>query len=216
MSSRKWILSALIPLISLLLTSCSTTRITGTWKDPDARHFRSMLVAAGMENDLLRRLYEDRFATVLQSRGVNAVASYRVFPEMKKLRKEGVEKQVRELGLEGILITRLVETEKVERQRPVFEAYPHLYGYSPFYPYEPFYGFPPYYRSWYPYYGYRYGYTETVRETIFVLETNLYNSDGGNLVWSARSETTTEKRSEEKVEEVAKKIVQQMDRSNLI
>jgi hypothetical protein len=202
----------------LALAACSSTKIVGTWHDPDAgESLASLLVIARIEEESLRRMFEDRFAAALQDRSVNAVASYRVFPDARDLSKEAVEKRARDLGLRGVLIARLLGQEKVEIREPAYGPYP--------YPYDPFYGhalrgWPSYYRHWHSYYGYGYGYpyqpTLTREATLFRLEVNVYAAGSGNLVWSARTETLTYQTPEEKIGDVAKKVVRQLERDNLI
>lgn len=207
----------------LVLAACSTTEIVGTWTDPEftGKRIDSLLVIARVEDESLRRMFEDRFASALQDRGVNAVASYRVFPAMAELDKAGVEERAQKLGLRGVLIARLLETEKVEIQEPGYGP-----GYGPgFAPYrhpyrDSFYRWPDYYRSWHSYYGYGYGYpyapTWTREATVFRLETNLYDTASDRLVWSARSETTTFESPEKKLDEVVREIIGKLEGSGLI
>ncbi|MBE0595985.1 MAG: hypothetical protein IH614_01800 [Desulfuromonadales bacterium] len=204
-------LAALLALV--LLAACSTTEIVGSWKDPQfGQAVGSMLVIARVEDESLRRMFEDRFATALQDQGVNAVASYRVFPTVAELDREEVEQKARKLHLQGVLISRLLGVEKVEIQQPAYSAYGHPYG-------DPFGRWPDYYRSWHSYYGYGYGYpyapTWTREATLLRLETNLYDPVGDRLVWSARSETTTFVSVEEKIEEVVRELIRQLERDAL-
>ncbi|MDO3379273.1 hypothetical protein [Geoalkalibacter halelectricus] len=208
---RLW-LAALAAL--LLLAGCATTRITESWQnlevlDPVA----SMLVIARFEEDFMRRIGEDYFATRLQERGVNAVASYRVFPEVAELDPEQVEQRAAELGLEAILVVRVLAQERVEEQ---YRG--HYHSYYPFH--DPFFHRRSHFRSWHRYYahGYHYPYAPTLtREaTVLRLEASLYRPGEEGLLWSVRTQTSTVGPIEERMDEIARKVVREMVRDNRI
>lgn len=208
-------LGAAIVIVAFMLCACATTEITGSWKAQElTRPVESMLVMVRIEEETLRRMTEDRFSTALQDWGVNAVASYRVFPETVELEKEKVEEKSRELDLEGFLIVRVLEKEQPETKDTGYgNPNPHGYSYRR--------GFHrPHYHRWHSYYGYGYGYpyarTYPRESTVLRLETVLYRPAGPGLVWSARTETSYIDGLEEKLDEIAYKVVDKMARDNAI
>jgi hypothetical protein len=202
--------------IALGVAACASTKVVATWTDPQFRGHgvRSLLVVARVEDESLRRSFEDRFATALQDRGIKALASYRVAPEAAGLEKETFEASASGIGAEGILIARLLGEERVEIWEP-------LYGLDPYdgrFPGWPHRGWP-YHRDWpYPGFGYGYPYEPMIsrQATLIHVEANLYTTAGPALVWSARTETLTFESTEEKIGEVAKRVVRQMIRDDLI
>ena len=214
---RRTLFPFLFLLVLTLLAGCSSTTLNAVWKDPEYQKgpVDSVLVVGVTKNDTLRRLSEDQLATALQNHGVNAVASYRVFPEADKLEKAEVEKKVRELGLESILITRVVDQEKVQVQHPetVYVdpgAYPYRY---PSWHY-------PYYRTWDAYYMRSYQVTRmpatTTEATVYQLETNLYRAANGEVIWSALSETFAQRGLEKEVEGLVETIIDSLEEKRLI
>ncbi len=214
---RRILVSALFLVGLNLLAGCSTTTLNAVWKDPEYGKgpVASTLVVGVTKNDTLRRLSEDNLATALQRRGVNAVASYRVFPEADQLEKARVEEKVRELGLDSILITRIIDQEEVKVRHP--ERVYVDSGVSPYrYPSWHY----PYYRSWDAYYRHSYQVTRTpattTEATVYQLETNLYQAENGEVIWSALSETFARKGLEREIEGLVDTIIDSLEEKRLI
>ncbi|SDL41270.1 hypothetical protein SAMN05660860_00567 [Geoalkalibacter ferrihydriticus] len=198
----------------MILSGCATTTMTGSWKDPEVTQpVSSMLVIARFEEEFVRRTAEDGFAVSLQDRGVNAVASYRVFADATELDRQEVEAKAAGLGLEGFLIVRVLAQETVEETYSgrYHSAYPY---------YDPFFHRRSHFRSWHNYYGHGYYYpyapTLTRETTVLRLEASLYRPGEEGLLWSARSETTTVVGIEERLDEIARKFVRELIRDNMI
>jgi hypothetical protein len=66
----------------LFLNGCESSRITSVWNDPEfkAGPMKDVLVLSVIKNKVQRRLWEDAFVQVLQSKGMKATASYRLYP----------------------------------------------------------------------------------------------------------------------------------------
>ena len=160
-----------------LLTSCATTKVTGVWKDENYRGtIRKVVVIGIFKEPDTRKIFEDEFADRLRARGVDATASHKIFSAAELPDKDVVIGYIRKHGADGVLVTRVVDTETVKTYVPG-----QAYGYAV----PSYYG---YYGSYYSYsYSYRPGYTET--EGYAYTETNLYGLGDEKLIWSGRSKT---------------------------
>lgn len=162
---------------AMLVAACASTQLTSVWKDPSyqARPAKVMVIGLAKRPDI-RRLFEDEFVRQLQARGTEAIASYTVLADKQQDDQAAIAAKVKELGADSILLTRLVDKKTVQ-------------FYVPGTVYTP----PPYYGSWPAYYGNGYstmyspGYV--AEDQYAVIETNLYETGTGKLVWTATSET---------------------------
>ena len=164
------------------LTGCSSSpKIVSAWQDPAYKGptFRKILVVGITERAPVRRTFEDVFAARLREHGIEAVASYNLISgNDKAAARDEIERVVREQGFDAILTTRMVGIDRKTTYTP---------GYTRVYPgtayYRDFYGF--YSHSWEAYHspGHVTSY-DVVR-----LETNVYATDPGDLVWTGMTET---------------------------
>ena len=164
------------------LASCTaSTQLTSSWTDPAAsqRSYKKIVVVGVTPKTSSRRMYEDSFVQELQARGITAVSSYSVAGE-GQLEKDAAAAKLKEIGADGVIVTRLVDQETYQTYYP--PTYSSVAAPSA------------YYGGWYGYYsmGYSYmtspGYVE--ENKVYRLETNLYDAKGDKLIWSGLTETT--------------------------
>ena len=177
--------------------SCATkTEISGVWKSesPTTHPMNQILVIGIAENDTNRRIFEDSFSEELGEQGVNAAPSYRILPDSERLSKESIQQAIRGRGIQGVLVTRLVQVDEREKYvPPKTYVQPGYYG-----------------RGLYGYYGRGYevvhqpGYT--VHTTIVRLETHLYDASSAELLWAAHSDTLNPKSIDDGIESVTQKL----------
>jgi hypothetical protein len=103
---------------ALLLTlACgATTKLASVWQEPNyagTGMSRILLLGVG-ENATVRRSFEDAFVAALTAQGVEAVASYRELPSVERLSREAIEQVVRAGAFDGVVVTRLLGTDKEE------------------------------------------------------------------------------------------------------
>ncbi|WP_127142222.1 hypothetical protein [Flagellimonas marinaquae] len=111
--------ATLIGLSLLLLMGCSSTKLVGTWKNPDTVIFDAyqVLVVGMTQEDATRVEFETKFADALKSQGVDAVRSIDLFDveftsaERSEQELAEVEEQLLDKGFDAILFTKLVGTE---------------------------------------------------------------------------------------------------------
>jgi hypothetical protein len=185
--------------VAVLVAACATTttKMSGTWQAPDfvGKSFNHILVLGVAKEERNRRMYEDKMVESLGMVGSKAVASYRVLPKLDENTEASVKALVARNHYDGVLVTRLVAVDS-KLQHVKGQSYVVPNGrYSVGYPngfYAP--GYNGFYRS--GYYGYyRTSYT-VVNEPGYdvlrysaVLETNFYDVESEQLVWSGRSTT---------------------------
>ena len=184
----------------LLLTSCATTKVTGVWKDENYRGtIRKVVVVGVFENQDTRKIFEDEFADQLKARGVEAFASHKIFPGEKLPGKDIVVEKLRNIGADGLLVTRIIDTETVK----IYAS-----GTS--------YVVPSYYSYYGTYYNYVYSPGHTYNEGFAYAETNYYEVKEEKLVWSGRSKTEFETRRYELIQAFVKIMIEKMAEDKLV
>jgi len=197
-----------VVLFFLLSAGCSQTSVTGVWKKSDfaGPPFRSVLVVALTGEDINKALWENIMADQLNRSNISAVPCTQAFPRENNVTREKIEAYVRQHAIDGMLVTRLVDTRTEQVYHPPRGVY---YG-GPFWYYNHFYNYYPYVydRVYSP------GYTST--HTIVLLETNLYQAATQELVWSMSSDTFDPRSINQLVESVSKKVIQGLRKDRLI
>ncbi len=183
-------------LLMFVLFSCTTTTLISVWKDENYKRgpVKKLLVFGISDKPAIKRFFEDEFENKLKTRKIEVIPSYTVIPSDKMQDKDYAQKKIKEMQIDSILITRLVDKKTVETYYPpettgTFPNYhlPHMP--SPHYP-------PAYYHDWYGFYHNCYQCIKTpgykVENEILSLETNLYDANSDRLIWSALSDTFIE------------------------
>lgn len=166
----------LLALAAIVAWGCASTRLVNTWQDPkySGPGLTRIMVIDVTRQAGIRRTFEDQFVRLLEAKGVRAVASYTLIPEDGEVPKERLAEAVKESGVQGVLVTRLV---KVEVQTQVYAG-----------PYDglPYYGFYGYYSwAWVGLYDAPLVYAYNV----VTAETNLFDAANDTLLWSGTTET---------------------------
>jgi len=200
--------SALVTSLLLVTTGCATTELKTVWRDEAFQdRLTQVLVIGCAEQATIRRTFEDEFARQLSAQGVKAVASYTVLPSPEQFQDEAaVKAKVRKLGVDAVLVTRLIDKKTVELYYPPEMEYRVPSGY--------------YRGGWHGYYmdGYervsRPG--RMVEQQLLTAESNIYQADTEKLIWSALSETLVDGASDAVIRSFVKVIVQNLVAKGLI
>ena len=161
-----------LALVALLLGGCATTRPVHEWRsDGFSGTIDSVLVIGAFKRSTQRRVYEDLFAETLASRGVEATPGYTLMTTELEISQETIEAAIRGRDMDAVLVTRLLGVDEVETYEPPTTRV--------------------YYRNYHSYY--RHALTEVSpgyyrRYKVLTIETTLYDSASGELVWSMQSE----------------------------
>jgi hypothetical protein len=97
-----------------LLSACSTTRITSSWREPDKQisidQLKKVLVVALFKNETSRHKSEDEMAGYLRG---SAVVSYEYLNKsFNKQNEEGIRDKIKADGFDGAITMRLLDVEK--------------------------------------------------------------------------------------------------------
>jgi hypothetical protein len=167
------ILSALLAMV--ILSGCASITLQNSWKDPGvtAKQYRKLLVVGLTDRPQMRQLFEEIFAGEINKNGAIGIASYTLTGAEGKPSQADLESAVKKSGVDGIITTRLVGTKRHSDARTGFvltgrgrEA---LYGGSVSYAtfvHQP---------------------VEVTTSTEAAIETNLFDTGTGSMVWSGTS-----------------------------
>ena len=195
-SSAKYI----VLLITGLLAACASTKPVKEWRSEEfSGQSGNILVIAATEQQAQRRSIEDDYVVALQQVPVQAVASYTLIDSEQPLTRETVEAAIEGQGFDTVLVTRLLGVEEVEQYQPPVH-YDHYRSYHRYYQRSLNYSSPGYYR----------------RFKILTLESNLYDTASGELVWSMQSESIDPSAPEKVVAEQIALTIERLKQAGLL
>lgn len=165
----------------LSVTACTSTKLTSSWKTPDARlqqENKIMVIALvpAMEREL-RLQMENNLVSELKKAGYNAVSAYATYgpdDDLGKGDEKAALRKFRNSDVTQVMTIAMVDKSREQRYVPNYGPY----GY-------PYYGgFWPYYRGWY---GRMYdpGYYQV--NTKYQWDTNLYDLKEKKLIYNAQT-----------------------------
>jgi hypothetical protein len=210
---KRLIILLVVIIAAVMLTSCATTELTAVWKDQSYKGMpHKVLVYGVLKSATNRRIIEDEFVSHLESRGVNAVAGYTVFPGEELVKKDVLEEKLRTLGFDTLLLTQLTGTKTEQVQVPGTVTYqatsPGMY--------QPL----PYYNTWPGYYnsGYTAVYTPsyTAEEKYVMAEANLYDVTTEKLIWTASTATRLGEPDQKMIKTYAAVIMEAMRKQKVV
>jgi len=188
---NRFVLAVLLVAVAALAAGCgSSTNFTQTWKDPGLTKFDFTKVGALAiaKTDGIRRTAEDAMAGSLQRGGVQAVPLYTLVSHDQIKDQAAVSAALKQAGIDGLVIMRLVATENKTTYVPG-SSYPAHYG-SPW-----------------GYYGYGWGAAYDpgymVTNKYVNVETNIYDLRTNKLVWSGISESVDPTSADQLVVDIA-------------
>ena len=201
---KKIILPVLI-IITALVASCSSTKITSSWREPDkavvVEKLNKVLVVALFKDEISRHKAEDQMASYLKGKGI---VSYNYLDaSFNKANEELLRTKIKADGFDAAVTMRLVDVDKEKIYTP---------GNTSFYPtyYRNFSGY--YYRSWNNYSTP--GYYSTTK--TYTIETNVYSIKEDKIIWSGLTETTNPDGVNKMTAEVSKAVYGKMVKEGFI
>ena len=215
---RRMMIFALKLGLLLGMAGCSSTTIGGAWKDPEYRGgtLDKVLVIGIAKQETMKRLYEDAFVAALQQQGITASPGYKILPKSESNDKDLIVKRVKELGFKNVLISRVAAKKTVEFIHPSTTTFVGDAGYR--YRYYRDY---PYYNHYYDYYDRGYATvihspTYTTTSDLIILETNIYESANGEIIYSVQTQSLLDYGSEKTIKEVVRAIMDNLKDNQLI
>ena len=179
--------SVLVIMLGVLVLAASgcanNSTITHSYIDPTANklNLRGVMVTAVTKKAESRIEYEDAFAKVLRGKGVNAVASHTLLPQLKPTKDEVIEAATH-AKLDTVLVTRYLGKQNQEVFHPGTIYYDVAPAYSPYGGY----GYGGYYGR-----AYEVAYEQPVWSTnvTYTLTSDLFATGDQLHLWQAVSET---------------------------
>jgi len=190
----------------ILITSCSSTKITSVWMDQEksGSSFNDILVIGIAKEEHNRRLFEEQFTAQLNTAGVESEVSYKILPEGTVINRETVTAAIKGKNIDAVIVTHMVSVEEETVYRQNMDYRP-SYGY-----YNGMYNYYPHVNS----YVHQPGYYTT--HDVVKLETNLYEVKSEALVWSAQSRSFAPESAKEVIDELVKLVIKDLKEKGLI
>lgn len=199
--------------VAVLLSSCSSTKLIGSWKrdDIEPKNYQNLGVVLLSPKVSNKAIIESEVASTLRAHSIPAKATFDIFPfagkseVIKSLNlgpdelREYVRKRVNKFEFDALLIISLLDEKKEVRynQGASFSFAAPVYNYN-----------------YYGYYSYVYTtiyepgyYTST---TTYFVESNLYDVATEKLIWTGQTKTKDPSSIEKEVNNFASIIVDEM------
>jgi hypothetical protein len=198
-------------LVLLLLSACSTSKITTSWKAENSTqrpYKKIMVVGLIRETDrTIREKMENHFVGDLKELGYDALSSFKEYgpKAFENMDEATALSKIKTSGADAVLTIVLLDKEK-ERHYVPGRTYYSPYGY--------------YYRRFWGYYGtlyhriYEPGYYVT--DTKYFWESNLYDINNDSLVYSAQTQSFSPANTESLAHEYGKLIVKNMVKQEVL
>jgi hypothetical protein len=201
--SGRFLLNVFLVALAVLGACAAQTRLYDMWKDPATTSgtLRSTLVVAVKKDPAARRIWEDGFVHRLAEQGLNAVPSYRLFPDEVPDTAAVVE-AVRDQGFDSVVVVHRSSAKTIQEVTPGYvSTQPRTYL-------DPWTGvFHTYYEEvYYP------GDVEDVEVVVHQIDV-WSTKENGKLLWVGKAETydpsSNQETSEDAIHAVAKELAKQ-------
>ena len=186
-----------------IISSCSSsTQLQNIWKNESFQEagFKKILVFGMAGKEWKKKAYENEFGTVLKKYNVETVIAWQVLPKGEQLTIETFEKYFKDQDIDAVLVTR--ETGESTKET--------MYGGGTSFVAVGFHGF---YISTSPIYQVP-GYLS--EEKIIYMDTKLFETKEGKLVWSATSESYDPKSTSDVIKFVSLIVVDELYQEGFI
>jgi hypothetical protein len=183
------------------------TRIVSRWvlTGIPIPRLQKMLVAAVMDNYIIRQEFEDTMKTQLAKYGVEGVPSYMVLPPKNEMMEGELRQRIKESSLDSVLVVRPKSIRSETEEVVTGGMYVPPPGYYSFWPY------------WNTVYGSFVPTSSYTQENVIVrVECNLYDTKTEKLVWSGLTDTVYSKDFEKLGKDYAKTLIDQLKRDKVL
>lgn len=189
----------------VFLSSCGSTRITSSWREPNKQlvinNLSKVLVVALFKSETSRHKAEDEMVRYLNGRGV---VSYNYLNDNFNTKsEEAIHEKISVDGFDGAITMRLIDVEQEKS---------YSYGNNSFY--SPFsQSFGGYYLSNLSFYSNPTYYFTT---KIYTVETNVYSIKEKKIIWTGLTETVDPEGVDKMTSEIAKVVYKKMIQEGFI
>jgi hypothetical protein len=175
---RKIVLFSTSLLFLFSLVSCAPFTLHSAWKNENYQGgpFKKVIILVALQDPVIKRFVEDEFVSQLNFHSTDSVASYTKLQAYGVSDKESIASTIKELDADALLIAKLIKIDKDEIDVQ-----------------EKKYIIPEWYYDWYIYYRKGFGYIKAPqysdRNYFMYIDTGIYETKTGHLVWFAHSAT---------------------------
>jgi hypothetical protein len=182
--------------LTILISCSSPTQLTNMYvnSEYETEGFKKVLILGMATKTWEKKVYENEYITQFKKHNIEAIPAWRVLPEGEELTKETFQIYFKDENIDAVLVARATGMSTKET----------MYGGGTSYVAAGFYGF---YISTSPIYrvpGY------LAEEKIIYMETTVYETSEGKLVWSATSKSYEPKSTGEVIKTVSRNVVDEL------
>jgi len=194
----------LLLLLLNLLPGCASVSLVNTLRDRGvpAKQYKKLLVVGIASKLQMRQVFEEIFSAEVMKKGIAAIPSYTITGVTEQLSRASLEDAVKKTGADGVITTRVVGTKKDTEVHAGFimtdRGVTNVYGVP--ITFASFVGQP----------------VEVTLSTEAAIETNLFDSATGRLVWSGTSSVVNPEGIVTITGELADKVMKAMSRDGLL
>jgi hypothetical protein len=194
----------LLLMLSFLLSGCASVSLVNTMRDKGvaAKQYRKVLVVGVASNPQMRQVFEEVFASKVTKKGIAGIPSYTITGVNEKPSRASLEEAVKKTGADGVITTRIVGMKKDTEAHAGFIMTDR--GATDFYgvpvTYATFVGQP----------------VEVTLSTEAAIETNLFDSGSGRMVWSGTSSAVNPEGIVKITGELADAVIKSMAKDGLL
>jgi len=191
-------------LLILLLPGCASVSLVSTLRDQSVpvKQYKKVLVVGVTAKPQMRQVFEEVFASEVMKKGITGIPSYTITGVSEKLSRASLEEAVKKTGADGVITTRVVGTKKDTEVHAGFimtdRGVTNVYGVPV--TFATFVGQP----------------VEVTLSTEAAIETNLFDSATGRMVWSGTSNAVNPEGIIKVTGELADTVIKAMARDGLL
>ncbi len=101
-------------IMSLLLVSCASTKVTESWLDSNLqKSYKHLLIIGVSDSQQTRQIYEKHFVSELAKNNINATPSYTLISSKQEINRETVVNAIKGGDIDAVLVTYLVSSDSV-------------------------------------------------------------------------------------------------------
>ncbi len=193
----------------LLFAACSTSEITNSYTSNQSTTAPAKkILVLGLfseKNNRAKKAMENELVKDLNKFGYDAMSATDEFgaTAFRGMNEKDVVQKLHDEGIESVVTITLVNKDKQKRYVPSTPGYG-----------QGFWGYYSYYSPWGFNPNYRPGYTEV--NTSYVFETNLYDVNNNQLIYSAESKTADASNMSTLADDYARSVVRDMKKKNVL
>jgi hypothetical protein len=190
-------------LLAAVLTACTTAKPTMEWRDQgySGEPFDNILIVGIANQVTVRRTFENTFVDRLAKDNIKSTASFALMPAETRPSVESIKAVISDIKFDSVLVTHMVGVKETETYHPGLYLTDIDRGLYDYYDYVGGYVYKP---------GY---YT---KHKQVKLETNLYDANTEQIVWSMQSEAMNPNSEKALIEAIIKTVVKRLEEQKLI